>query len=326
MLRPSIDTRTDTVDSMPELIASYLPKLPPIALTIGIVLGLADLWPKSWAGFSKKHSRSAIQASIVLLGFWVSLEQVVRAGAAGLAFSTGAIVLVLILSWVLGKLLSTDRDTGTLLSAGTAICGGSAIAATGSAINAAPGTIAAATAIVFLLNAAGVYAYPAIGHALHMTDQQFGAWCAVGVHDVAGVVGAASAFSKEALADATVIKLTRVLWIVPVALFLRRVSRDRHPEGTGEAKSPFPWFIVLFLAACGVRVLLDRSLGTDAVAPWANAAKTIATILLSVALLLIGSAISRKTIATLGWRPLVHGTALWLIVSSLALVAARAFL
>lgn len=311
---------------MPPSVTALLPKLPPIMLAVGIVLGLAGLWPASWAGFSKKYSKVAIQTSIVLLGFWVSLEQVARAGVAGLAFSTGAIVLVLAVSWLLGKLLSTERDTGTLLSAGTAICGGSAIAATGSAINAAPGTIAAATAIVFLLNAAGVYAYPAIGHALNMTDHQFGAWCAVGVHDVAGVVGAASAFSKEALADATVIKLTRVLWIVPVALLLRRMSRDRHPEGTGKAKSPFPWFIVLFLAACGLRGLLDHLLGAINVTPWANGAKTAATILLSIALLLIGSAISRKTIATLGWRPLVHGTALWLIVSGVALVAARSFL
>jgi uncharacterized integral membrane protein (TIGR00698 family) len=310
---------------MPESVTALLPKLPPVMLAIGIVLGFFGLWPASWASPSKKYSKIAIQTSIVLLGFWVSLEQVAKAGLAGLAFSTGAIVLVLAVSWVLGRLLRTDRDTGTLLSAGTAICGGSAIAATGSAINAAAGTMAAATAIVFLLNAAGVYTYPFIGHALQMSDRQFGAWCAVGVHDVAGVVGAASAYSKAALADATVIKLTRVLWIVPVALLLRYMSRDRHPEG-GKAKSPFPWFIVFFLAACGIRAVLDRSLGADAVAPWADGARTAATILLSLALLLIGSAISRKTIATLGWRPLVHGTALWLIVSGAALVAARTLL
>lgn len=300
---------------------TLLPKLPPIMLAVGIVLGLAGLWPAAWAGFSKKYSKTAIQASIVLLGFWVSIEQVARAGLSGLAFSTGAIVLVLIVSWLLGRLLKTDRDTGTLLSAGTAICGGSAIAATGSAINAPAGTMAAATAIVFLLNAAGVYTYPVIGHALEMTDRQFGAWCAVGVHDVAGVVGAASAFSKAALADATVIKLTRVIWIVPVAFILRRLARKG-----GEAKTPFPWFIVFFLAACGLRAALDRSLGSDTVAPWAEASRTAATILLSLALLLIGSAISRKTIAALGWRPLVHGTALWLIVSAAALLAARTLL
>lgn len=305
--------------------SSLLPKLPPITLAIGIALGLAGLWPQAWGAFSKKYSKVAIQTSIVLLGFWVSLEQVVRAGAAGLAFSTGAIVLVLVVSWLLGRLLKTDRDTGTLLSAGTAICGGSAIAATGSAINAAAATMAAATAIVFLLNAAGVYTYPLIGHALEMSDRQFGAWCAVGVHDVAGVVGAASAFSQEALADATVIKLTRVLWIVPVALLLRRMSRDRHPEG-GAPKAPFPWFIVLFLAACGLRAALDGMLGSGTVAPWADAARTAATILLSIALLLIGTAISRSTIAKLGWRPLVHGTALWVIVSVAALIASRALL
>jgi len=306
-------------------LADLLPKLPPITLAAGIALGLAGAWPGAWAPFAKKHSKAAIQLSIVLLGFWVSLEQVAKAGRDGLIFSTGAIAVVLAVSWVLGRLLRTDADTGTLLSAGTAICGGSAIAATGSAINAAPGTMAAATAIVFLLNAAGVYAYPAVGHALQMNDHQFGAWCAVGVHDVAGVVGAAGAYSKAALGDATVIKLTRVLWIVPVALLLQRASRARRPE-TGKAKSPFPWFIVLFLLACGLRAALDRACGANAVTPWAEGARTAATLLLSFALLLIGSAISRSTIAALGWRPLVHGTALWLIVSGVALFAARTFL
>ncbi|HYD01100.1 MAG TPA: putative sulfate exporter family transporter [Phycisphaerales bacterium] len=310
---------------MPESLSALLPKLPPATLALGILLGLCGVWPAAWGAFSKKASKAAIQASIVLLGFWVSLQQVAAAGLSGLAFSTGAIVLVLAVSWSLGRALGTDRDTGTLLSAGTAICGGSAIAATGSAINAAPGTIAAATAIVFILNAAGVYTYPVVGHALEMSDRQFGAWCAVGVHDVAGVVGAAGAFSKAALADATVIKLTRVLWIVPVALFLRRVSRDAQ-AAEGKARSPFPWFIALFLAACGLRALLDRSLGAGAIAPWADSARVAATLLLAFALLLIGSAISRKTVASLGWRPLVHGAALWLIVSAAALVAARALL
>ncbi|HZW07893.1 MAG TPA: putative sulfate exporter family transporter [Phycisphaerales bacterium] len=310
---------------MPDSLSALLPKLPPAMLALGILLGLCGVWPAAWGALCKKASKGAIQASIVLLGFWVSLQQVAEAGMAGLAFSTGAIVLVLAVSWTLGRMLRTDRDTGTLLSAGTAICGGSAIAATGSAINAAPGTVAAATAIVFILNAAGVYIYPVIGHALGMSDEQFGAWCAVGVHDVAGVVGAAGAFSKAALADAVVIKLTRVLWIVPVALLLRRLARHEHPEG-GKAKSPFPWFIILFLAACGLRAILERSLGTETIAPLGDAARIAATLLLAFALLLIGSAISRATIAALGWRPLVHGTVLWIIVSGAALVAARTLL
>jgi uncharacterized membrane protein YadS len=165
---------------------------------------------------------------------------------------------------------------------------------------------------------------------MHLTDQQFGAWCAVGLHDVAGVVSAAGAIATlpKALEYATVIKLTRVLWIVPVALLLAHLSRDRHPEG-GKAKTPFPWFIVFFLVACGVRALLDNTVGGvkgEAVMPWANGARTVATLLLSIALLLIGSAISRKTIAQLGWRPLVHGTALWLVVSVSALFAAKTLL
>ncbi|MBY0308131.1 MAG: putative sulfate exporter family transporter [Phycisphaerales bacterium] len=313
---------------MPDWLAPLLSRLPPIALAVGIALGLAALWPRAWGPCSKRLSRHAIQVSIVLLGFWVSLEQVALAGAAGLAFSTGAIVLVMLASIGLGALLKTDRDTATLLSAGTAICGGSAIAATGSAINAPPGTMAAATAIVFLLNAAGVYAYPAVGHALGLTDRQFGAWCAVGLHDVAGVVAAAAAFPK-ALAYATVIKLTRVLWIVPVALTLARLSGragSEGREGAARARTPFPWFIVLFLCACGLRAALDRVYGAATVSPWADGAKMGATALLSFALLLIGSAISRGTVARLGWRPVAHGVALWLVVSVAALAAARAWM
>jgi len=311
----------------------WLARLPPMALGVGIALGLLGLWPAAWKGASKAVSRQLVQASIVLLGFWISLEAVARAGLAGLALSSGAIVLVVLASAVLSKLLSTDRDTGTLLSAGTAICGGSAIAATGSAIAAPAGTIAASTAIVFILNAVGVYTYPGIGRALGLSDAQFGAWCAVGVHDVAGVVAAAKAFSEPALADATVIKLTRVLWIVPVALLLRHMhQRAAARAGTATSprvKSPFPWFIVLFALACGLRAVLDRTLDATSVtrvAQLADFGKSLATLLLSVALLLIGTAMTRATLTALGWRPVVHGVLLWIAVSVAALLAVRAWL
>jgi uncharacterized integral membrane protein (TIGR00698 family) len=305
-------------------------RLPVIALTLGILLGLAGLWPAAWRAFSKNASRLLMQTSIVLLGFWISLAQVIKAGQAGLAFSTGTIVLAVIVSWALGRWLRTEGQTSTLLTAGTAICGGSAIAATGSAIRASAPIMAACTGVVFLLNAAGVYAYPFLGRLLGLTDAQYGAWCAVGVHDVAGVVAASRAFSEAALADATVIKLTRVLWIVPVALLLRwwylRNLTDAQRQEQGSAKSPFPWFILVFVIACATRAVLDRAGLAPQAASAGHWAKTIATVLLSCALLLIGSSISVATLKTMGWRPLVHGVILWLIVSAAALIAARALL
>jgi uncharacterized integral membrane protein (TIGR00698 family) len=324
-------------DQFADQLATWLPRLPPIALALGIAIGLAGLWPARWRATAKAASRQLIQASVVLLGFWISLDAIARAGLAGLALSTGAIVLVVALSLILQRLLSTDRAASTLLGAGTAICGGSAIAATGSAINAPAGTIAASTAVVFILNAAGVYVYPLVGRWLGLTDAQFGAWCAVGVHDVAGVVAAAKSFSEPALADATVIKLTRVLWIVPVALLLRRLYlRGQGPTATAATAAnpatpatPFPWFIALFVLACLLRAGLDHTLspeGVKLVAALAGHAKSLATILLALALLFIGTAMTRATIAALGYRPLAHGLILWLIVSLAALFCVRAWL
>jgi hypothetical protein len=174
-------------------------------LAIGMALALLGL--TAYGPQGKKLSRTLIQAGVVLLGFSIPLQEVARAGTTGLAFAAGTIVLVFGLGWLLGRWLGTEQ----LLSAGTAICGGSAIAATGAVISATAAQISVATATVFLLNACGVYAYPVIGQALGLSQEQFGAWAAVGIHDVAGVVAAGKAYGDVALQQATVIKLTRVL-------------------------------------------------------------------------------------------------------------------
>ncbi len=301
---------------------------PPLALAIGMIFGLSGL--TAWPARSKLLSRHLIQASIVLLGFWISLADVARAGIAGLALSTGAIIVVLILSELLTRLLSTDRQVSTLLSAGTSICGGSAIAATGQVIRATPANIAIATAIVFILNAIGVYTYPLIGRALNLSDHQFGAWAAVGIHDLAGVVAASAGYAGRDIAqqDATVIKLIRVLWIVPVALALAWQYRRTNPAPDGAAtKTPVPWFILFFIGACLLRALADRTLRDPApVADVATALKAIASAFLSVALLLIGTALTRQTLKAVGWRPAAHAIILWLAVSALALLAIRAWI
>lgn len=241
----------------------------PVALAVGMVLALANL--AAYQVQAKKLSRQLIQASIVLLGFSIPLSDVAKAGLSGLALSAGAIVLVFGAAAVLARVLGVQDKMAALLASGTAICGGSAIAATSGVIGAAAAETAVATAVIFLLNAVGVYVYPVIGHALEMTDAQFGSWAAIGVHDVAGVVAAGKAYSDAAADQATIIKLTRVLWIVPVAFALAWWVRRGEaaaggggggggasaglPDGGKQAKvgAPIPWFILWFLVACALR-------------------------------------------------------------------------
>ncbi len=326
----------------PQSAWSWLKPDPPKALALGIALALLNL--VAWPSLAKPISRWSIQIGIVLMGFWISLAQVASAGVVGLALSAGAVVMVMGLSPLLAALLNTPRQTAALLSAGTAICGGSAIAATGAALRAPAATIALTTAIVFILNAIGVYAYPAVGHALDLTQRQYGAWCAIGVHDVAGVLAAAKPFGEQALADATIIKLTRVLWIAPVALLIAwhvaRANATAQPSGAAPASAPLstpasgparwitavPWFIFAFAGACALRAILERTFDPVAVAQAGDAARAVAGVLMTLALFLIGTALSRSVVRTIGWRPAAHAIVLWLVVSVAALVACRAWL
>lgn len=297
----------------------------PIALAIGIALALLGL--TAFESESKRLSRVLIQASVVLLGFSISLSDVARAGLSGMVFAAATIAIVFVLGLALQRLLATDRQVSSLLTAGTAICGGSAIAATGTVIGASSASISVATAVVFLLNAGGVYLYPWIGRALELSPEQFGAWAAVGIHDVAGVVAAAKQHGDAALAEATVIKLTRVLWIVPVAVVLGRMAQAGSAAVGERAKrpaAPIPWFVALFLVACAARTGAQWALGEGEVAPVAAHLKNIAKAAMTVALFLIGTGLSRSALRQAGWRPLLQGLLMWVAVSIAALAAVRA--
>lgn len=300
----------------------------PIALTIGIVLALVGL--TAYEKESKKLSRILIQTSVVLLGFSISLNDVAKAGITGMVFAAATIAFVFLVGIIMQRLLATDKQVSSLLTAGTAICGGSAIAATGTVIGASSAAISVATAVVFLLNAGGVYLYPFIGNELEMSETQFGAWSAVGIHDVAGVVAAAKQFGDVALTEATVIKLTRVLWIVPVALVLGRMARNAASDAGADPSAPaikrtapIPWFVGLFLIACLLRTVGEWSLGTGAVAPTSLVLKNIAKAAMTLALFLIGAGLSRKALREAGWRPLLQGLVMWVAVSVVALIVVR---
>lgn len=304
-----------------------------VALGMGIALALLGL--TAWNKRAKALSRLLIQVSIVLLGFWISLSDVARAGASGAMFSGLLIVSTFALGAVLARLFATDAKLSALLSSGTAICGGSAIAATGATIRASDTQISVALVLVFVLNTVAVYAFPPLGHALGLSQQQFGAWAAVAVHDVANLVATAKVYGDRALADATVIKLTRVLWLAPICLalgwwFADRGSREGGlpaPARGGPLSRLFsivPWFVLGFVLASLLRTLLDRYAPGLNAGSLAEHLRSVSKTLLTLALFFIGCGLSRKAIGAVGLKPMLHGTILWVIISVGALLLIRA--
>lgn len=292
---------------------------PGIALAVGVAMALAGLvHPPAWA---KPASRWIIQICVVLMGFRLNLRQLADAGGTGLLFAAATIVGTFALGWIIGRLLKLDRVISTLLSAGTAICGGSAIAAVGSAIRAPAAAMSVAIGVVFLLNAAAIYIFPPIGRELGLSPEQYGYWVAIAVHDVSSVVASAQAFGDvtgQAETTATAVKLARTIWIAPVAL-AARWAFTRGTIGTrGSLGPPVPWFIIAFVAASAIRTRWPQ------IAPFADGTLKLAAIAgMSAALLLIGLSLTRKTLAAVGWRAFVLGLALWVAISAAALAAAR---
>ena len=210
-----------------------------------------------------------------------------------------------------------DQKLCTLISSGTAICGGSAIAAVGSTIRASGTHMSVAIGVVFILNAIGLWVFPSLGHALNLSQHQFGVWSAVAIHDVSSVVGAASAYGKEALEVATAVKLSRTLWIVPVAIVAAWFFRKELAGKESHSRLPVPWFILLFVLASVV--------GTSLMAPGlAHGLSDAARRGMNIALLLVGLGLSRKALASVGVRPLVLAVALWVFISVVALAVVRA--
>ncbi len=293
---------------------------PGVSLAAGVVLALSGMVrPPAW---TKPASRWIIQVCVVLMGLRLNLRQLADAGGTGLLFAAATIVGTFALGWILGRLLRLDRVIITLLSAGTAICGGSAIAAVGSAIRAPAAAMSVAIGVVFLLNAAAIYIFPPIGRALALTPEQFGYWVAIAVHDVSSVVASAQAFGDttgQAETTATAVKLARTVWIAPVAL----AARGAFTRGTISTRAslgpPIPWFIIAFVAASAARTLWPQ------IAPFADGTlKRAALAGMSAALLLIGLSLTRKTLAAVGWRAFALGLGLWIAISFAALAAARA--
>ena len=288
---------------------------PAVALALGALLAL--LVENPFAAIGQKVSKPLLQTCVVLLGFGMELPIVLKAGATGMLFAAATILTTLLLGTYLGRVLSIPRKTSLLISAGTAICGGSAIAAVGSVIGAGQGEMTVAIGTVFILNAVGLYVFPILGHLLHLGQVQFGTWTGVAIHDISSVVGASSLYGPLALQTATAVKLSRALWIVPIALGASLTFRGESAgdeKRPGNRKSRIPWFIGFFLLASMSRSFVPL-VGT--VAPLLS---QIARLGFTLTLFLIGAGLSRATLKAVGWRPLAQGIALWLFISAVSLL------
>ena len=267
---------------------------------MGLVFGL--LLPHPYCDQTKKASRFLLQASVVGLGFGMNLYDVVQAGRRGFLYTVLGISFALLAGMGLGALLSVEKVPAFLISTGTAICGGSAIAAVGPITQASDEEMAVSLGTVFVLNSVALLIFPLIGAALKLSQQQFGLWAALAIHDTSSVVGAAAKYGAVALTIATTVKLARALWIVPLSLGTALV---RHAK----AKIQWPWFIAFFCLAAVCNTYLPAA-GHE----YALAVK-IAKIGLTVTLYLIGTGISVATVKRVGPRPMVLGIVLWILVS-----------
>ena len=297
------------------LLCDYIPALrflstwvtPPVVLFIGLVFAL--LCGQAYPTFNKNISKKLLQYSVIGLGFGMNLQASLASGKEGMLFTIISVIGTLLIGMFIGcKVLKLNRNTSYLISSGTAICGGSAIAAVGPIIKAKDTDMSIALATVFILNAIGLFLFPALGHWLGLSQQEFGTWAAIAIHDTSSVVGAGAAYGKEALQVATTIKLTRALWIIPLALVTSVIFRS---EGK---KISIPWFILFFIVAMLINTYL--------LADYPEIGKFIAGIArkgLIITMFFIGASLSVDVIKSVGIRPLLQGVLLWIIISAASL-------
>lgn len=272
---------------------------PPVALTAGILFGLSFTHP--YISESRGIARILLQSSVVALGFGMNLHEVLKAGRSGFAYTALGISFALLVGLTLGRALQVQGKCSFLISSGTAICGGSAIAAVAPIVEADEHEMAVSLGTVFILNSVALLIFPPIGSALHMSQGQFGLWSALAIHDTSSVVGAASKYGAQALVVGTTVKLARALWIVPLALATAAIKHHR-------SRISFPWFILFFILAAVLNTYVRMVTHLSA------QLFTIGRLGLTATLFLIGSGISRATLKEVGWRPMLQGVLLWLAV------------
>ncbi len=279
---------------------------PPVGLVLGGVVGL--LLGNPFPADTTKWSKLLLQVAVVGLGFGLDVREVLAHGWAALPATLVGIVATFALGWFVAKVLAPEPTAAFLVTTGTSICGGSAIAAMAPVIEADSEQTAVALATVFTLNAIALLLFPPLGVALHLTPEAFGTWAAIAIHDTSSVVGAAATFGDQALAVGTTVKLTRALWILPLVFVVGLVRRST-------ARPTPPWFLLGFLGAVLIRAGLPR------LEPVWSSANDVARRLLVVSLFLIGAGLTRALLKRVGARPLAHGVILWIVVSAASLWA-----
>lgn len=293
------------------LFGSYIPGLeflskwctPPIMLFIGLAYAL--ICGQSYPSLNKKISKSLLQYSVVGLGFGMNLYESLASGREGMLFTIFSVVGTLIIGMLIGrKLLKVEKETSYLISSGTAICGGSAIAAVGPVIKAKPENMSVALAVVFVLNAIALFIFPSIGHWLGLSQQEFGTWAAIAIHDTSSVVGAGAAYGEEALKVATTIKLTRALWIIPLALATSFIFKSK------DRKITIPWFILYFVIA-----ILLNTFVLDGFPEFGKLVSGLARKCLTITMFFIGASLSTDVLRSVGIKPLIQGILLWIVIS-----------
>ncbi|MFV8343251.1 YeiH family protein [Flavobacterium sp. XS2P39] len=279
---------------------------PPIALLLGLIV--ANLSGHPFLDLNHKATNILLQVSVVGLGFGMNLNSALSAGKEGFLFTIGSISSTLILGIFLGRWLKLENKTAHLISCGTAICGGSAIAAIAPVIKSDEKQTSVALGVIFILNSVGLFLFPAVGDWLDLSQKEFGLWCAIAIHDTSSVVGAASKFGPEALQIATTVKLARALWIIPVALLTAVIFKNKS------SKIKIPYFIGLFILATAMNTYVPQ---TAIIAPYLV---VIAKIGLTLTLFLIGAGLNRNILKSVGVKPFFQGLLLWIFIAILTLV------
>ena len=279
---------------------------PAVALFLGLAFAL--ILDNPFAKQSKKISKYLLQASVVGLGFGMNLENSLQSGKEGMMFTIFSVSIIMILGMLIGKYLKMSKNSSYLISAGTAICGGSAIAAVAPITKSSDSEISISLAAIFTLNAIALFIFPPLGHMLGMDQVQFGTWAAMAIHDTSSVVGAASEYGAEALTVATTVKLTRALWIIPLAMVTSFVFKDT------KAKISIPWFIVLYVVAMTMNTYLPLPLW------FTENIIVIAKTSLVLTLFLIGAGLSKQAIKSVGIKPMVLAILLWIFIATVSLI------
>lgn len=311
IIKPSFLDRSITAREVIFVLAAVLcssPYIsPPFALLAGIAV--AQFIGHPYLHLNSKATHLLLQVAIVGMGFGMNAGSTLKAGREGILLTAASITGTALAGWALGRLLKIEKKTSYLISTGTAICGGSAIAAIAPVIKAEEKHISVALGTVFILNAAALFIFPAVGHVLHLSQQQFGWWCAIAIHDTSSVVGAAGRYGQQALEVATTVKLVRALWIMPAAFISMLLFRNRN------GKVRIPWFIGLFVLAmlAGSYIPFIHSISRYGTG--------FAKACLTLTLFLIGCGLSRNTLLSVGIRPLLQGLLLWVLTAGITLWA-----